>query len=126
MCFAKRMIDCAPTIMPTPMSVLSTPNAAEGDERTSRTYTERSAPKQRTANIPAVIERITKEIVECVKMKRKPSLIECNTDLGAGASARSRWMVSDMTIAAEKKKLSASNRKQAFAPTNCTSPPETL
>ena len=81
MCLAKRVIDCVPMIIPTPISVFSTPNAADVDESTSRTYTESSAPKQRTANIPAVIEMITNEIVECVKMKRKPSLIDLRTDV---------------------------------------------
>src|ERR1700745_4151516 len=40
---------------------------------------ESSPPKQRMANIPAVIERITNEIVECLKMKPNPCRIESST-----------------------------------------------
>src|SRR5215467_1272610 len=112
-------------IMPTPISVFRKPNAAEVESSTSRTYTESSAPKQRIANIPAVIERMTNEIVACVKMKRKPCRIESST---ATASERPAWrsMVSVITSAAEKKKLKLSNKKQEFAPTSCTNSPAML
>jgi hypothetical protein len=111
--------------VPTPMRVFGTPKAAEVETSTSRTYTESSAPKQRIANIPAVIERMTNEIVECVKMKRKPCRIESSTAL---ASERPAWrsIVSVITSAAEKKKLKLSNRKQEFAPTSCTNSPAML
>ena len=107
------------------MSVFSSPKAAAFDRNTSRTYTESSAPKQRMANIPAVMERVTNEIVECVKMKRKPSRIESRTATAAVLAAR-RSIVRVITSAAEKKKLKLSNKKQAFAPTSCTNSPAIL
>ena len=67
---------------------------------------------------------MTNEIVECVKIKRKPSRIESRT---AVAPAPDDWrsILSVTTSAAEKKKLKLSKRKQEFAPTNCTSSPAT-
>ena len=64
-------------------------------------------PKQPIANIPAVIERITNEIVECLKMKPNPCRIESGTALDFVGSA-CRSMVSVITSAAEKKKLKLS------------------
>src|SRR5262249_45760451 len=105
----------------------STPKVASFDCRMSRTYTESSAPKQRTANIPAVMERMTNEMAEWVRMKRKPVPIDASTELAAVVClGASRLMVSVITMPAEKKKLRLSNRKQELAPSSCTIAPETL
>src|SRR5579871_2871805 len=58
-------------------------------------------------------------------MKENPSRMDANKVLAAdGADAlRWRWMVRVSTIAAEKKKLKLSNRKQELAPMLCTNRP---
>ena len=76
--------------MPTPISEFSVPNRAAFDRSTSRTYTDSSAPKQRTANMPAVIARITNEMAACVKMKRNPWPMEDSTELAAAAADGTR------------------------------------
>src|SRR5437016_12753868 len=103
--------------MPDPIKEFNVPNTAALETSTSRTYTESSTPKQRTAKMPAVMEIMTKEMAECVKMNRNPCCRDWSTELAAVAAA-CRCMASDITMAAEKKKLKLSSRKQEFAPTH--------
>src|SRR5215467_12610296 len=75
--------------------------------------------------MPQVIEIITNEMAAWVKMKRNPCTSAEPTDDGAGPAAGARWMTSVPTMAAEKKKLRLSNKKQELAPSDCTSKPAT-
>jgi hypothetical protein len=90
--------------------VFRTPKAADVECSRSRTYTESSAPKPRTANIPAAIESTTNEMVACVNMKWKPVRIDPNTDAACVGGVFSRWIGIVSSMAAEKKKLAVSNR----------------
>src|ERR1700679_789413 len=75
-----------------------------------------SDPKQRTANIPAVMEIITNESPACDKINFSPSSIDRNTDAAANPVADSRSIATVITSPAEKKKLAQSNAKHAFGP----------
>ena len=95
-----------PNSMPAPITDPRVPNRYEFECSTSRTKTAVSEPKALMAKVPAAMERITKLITGCPRMKRVPE----NRSLSTESTCRLTWagrggMVMAAIINPEKMKL---------------------